>query len=215
MKQKKRFCVSELTDEEKENCPRSKFLKALAKSWKTPDFSYFFMNDGGVAGVGASRVLGVIQFDVAENKYFGWKWSLLNSIHIRSIGVADSQRGVGCFSTICATMLAVASDTGVFLEGVAKPFQYDIPELRSSEDCLAFIEDDKKGWDTLKRSKETDKRAILLKQKYLEFGFCSFDGSGYSASDKFWKKKCSFGFLGRQPVGEQEQHYFAKHLCCC
>lgn len=215
MKQKRKFCVSELTDEEKENCPRSKFLKALAKSWRTPDYCYFFMNDGGMGGVGASRVLGVVHLDVVENKYFGLKWSLLNSVHIRSVGVADSSRGLGCFSSICSMLIAVARDTGVFLDGVAKPFSYAIPELRNSEECLSFLESEKRGWDTLKRSKETDKRAILLKQKYLELGFCSFDGAGYSASDKFWKKKCSFGFLGREPVGEEEQHYFAKHLCCC
>lgn len=214
MKQKEKFCVSELTEEEKEYCPRSRFLKALGRAWKSPDLKWFFMNDGMMTGVGASRVLGVIQLDVAENKYFGWKWSLLNTVHIRSIGVADSQRGVGCFSTMCATMLAVASDTGVFLEGVAKPFQYDIPELHNSEECLEFLENEKRGWDTLKRSKATDERAILLKQKYVELGFCSFDGAGYSASDKFWKKKCSFGFLGREPDGEREKEYFRKHLCC-
>lgn len=213
-KKKERKERIEITEEMWRASPRAKFLNTMARTFSTPDHCHFFYTNQGDRFVEEPEVLAVIYADWAVNRHFGENWSRLNAVHIRSIGVANEMRGIGIFNSICSLLIRFAEETGCFLHFTAKPFAYDIGKLKNTADCREFIANEYKQTDVMRRSKETDERAIELKKAYLRNGFCDFSHAGYSCSDPFWKKKCSLGYLGREPEGEKEIAYFAKHLRC-
>jgi hypothetical protein len=194
-----------------EDCPRIRFLESLRKTWKTPNYEdFFFFMDGGLGEDG--YVAAVITLDVLHNHCLGLGYSLRNTIHIRSIGVANHMRGVGFLSAICSVLVAVAEETGVFIYGTAKPFRYDVPEIRTAEEGLAFLERRNSEWESLKTDKKGKAEAVLLLKKYVSYGFQLYDSAGLPFHDRFWKKN-SFGFASSVLDTEGIGDYFDRHLC--
>lgn len=213
-KKKERKERVEITEEMWNASPRARFLNTMARTFQTPDHRYFFYTNQGDRLVEEPEVLAVLYCDWAVNRHFGENWSRLNAVHIRSIGVQNEMRGMGIFNSICSLLISFAEETGCFLHFTAKPFAYDIGKLRNTEDCYEFIQNEYKQSDTMRRSKETDQRGLELKKAYLRNGFCDFTHAGYGSSDPYWTKRCSLGYLGREPQGEKETAYFARHLRC-
>jgi hypothetical protein len=196
-----------------ENSARVRFLESLKTIWKTPNYEdFFFFMDGGYMGDG--YVAAVITLDVLHNHRLGLRYSVRNTVHIRSIGVANHMRGVGFLCAICNVLLAVAEEAGVFIYGTAKPFRYDVPEIRTPEEGLAFLERRNEDWEPLGTNKKRKAEAVLLRQKYVSYGFQCYDSAGLPCDDRFWKKN-SFGFASSLLDTEGTGDYFCRHLCKC
>lgn len=196
-----------------EDCARFRFMRHLQKIWTTPNYQdFFFFMDGRFPFDG--YVAAVITLDVMHNHQLGLGYSLRNTVHIRSIGVANHMRGVGYLEAICNVLLSVAEDAGVFIYGTAKPFRYDVPEIRTADDGLAFLEQRSRDWIPMSTDRKRKAEATALRQKYVSYGFQCYDSAGFPCEDRFWKKN-SFGFasssLAREGVGD----YFERHLCSC
>lgn len=196
-----------------EDCARMRFLSSLQKIWKTPNYEdFFFFMDGGLVFDG--YVAAVISLDVMHNHCLGLGYSIRNTVHIRSIGVANHMRGVGFLGAICNVLLAVAEESGVFIYGTAKPFRYEVPEIRTPEEGLAFLDRRSRDWEPMSTNKKRKAEAVALRQKYVSYGFQCYDSAGFPCEDRFWKRN-SFGFasslLAREGVGD----YFDRHLCSC
>ncbi len=196
-----------------EDCARKRFLESLQRIWSTPNYEdFFFFMDGGVMFDG--YVAAVITLDVLHNHRLGLGYSLRNTIHIRSIGVANHMRGLGFLGAICNVLLAVAEESGVFIYGTAKPFRYDVPEIRTPEEGLAFLERRNSDWEPLGSDKKGKAAAMMLRQKYVSYGFDCYDSAGLPCDDRFWKRN-SFGFASSLLNVEGVGDYFDRHLCRC
>ena len=196
-----------------EDCARVRFLQSLKGIWGTPNYEdFFFLMDGGMLFDG--YVAAVITLDVMHNHCWGLGYSLRNTIHIRSIGVANHMRGVGFLGSICNVLLATAEEAGVFIYGTAKPFRYDVPEIRSSEEGLAFLERRNEDWESMRTNKKMKAEAMTLRQKYVSYGFQCYDSAGFPCCDRFWKRN-SFGYASTLLDKEGTGDYFDRHLSGC
>ncbi len=196
-----------------ESCARVRFLESLEGIWKTPNYEdFFFFMDGGLLFDG--YVAAVITLDVMHNHCLGLAYSHRNTVHIRSIGVANHMRGLGFLGSICSVLLATAEEAGVFIYGTAKPFRYDVPEIRCPEDGLAFLERRNDQWESLKTDKKMKIEAMNLRQKYVGYGFQCYDSAGFPCCDGFWKRN-SFGYASTMLDKEGTGDYFHRHLSGC
>ena len=195
-----------------ENTGRYKFLEYLGVVCPTPNWQdFFWYYEDRLAG--NSRVVWVINIDFMHNQQLGLKWSHDNTVHIRSLGVANDERGVGFLSCLCSLLIRVAEESGVFLYGTARPFRYDIPRIETTDQALAFIEKRDNDWWSEKENKDYKKKAASLRDAYLKNGFCRYDSSGFSCGNKFWKTN-SFGYLSSNLDISGVEDYFANHLSC-
>jgi hypothetical protein len=195
------------------DCPRMSFLRALQKIWSTPNYEdFFFQIDGDMMFDG--YVAAVVTLDVMHNHRLGLGYSLRNTVHIRSIGVANHMRGVGFLEAICNVLISVAEDSGVFIFGTAKPFRYEVPEIRTADEGLAFLERRGEEWEPMRTDKKRKAEARTLRDKYVAYGFQCYDSAGFPCEDRFWKRN-SFGFASSVLDREASGDYFERHLCSC
>ena len=211
-KKKKREKKSKPDYSDFENTGRYKFLEHLGVICPTPNYQDFFWyyEDRVLQDY---RVVGIINIDWMHNHQLGLKWSHDNTVHIRSLGVANDDRGVGFFSCLCALLIRVAEESGVFIYGTARPFRYDIPRIETPDDGLAFLKKRDSEWFSEKESKDYKEKASDLRNAYLKHGFCGYDSSGFACGNKFWKTN-SFGYLSSNLDLSGVEEYFSNHLTC-
>ena len=195
-----------------EDCPRYRFLEELRVLCPTPDYKNFFWFYDDIL-LNDSRVVGIFTIDWLHNHQLGLEFSFKNTVHIRSLGVANDDRGIGYFSCLCSILISIAQRTGVFIHGVANPFRYDIPRIENQEEALKFLEDRDNNWYSEKLAKDYKEKSMDLQLQYVKNGFCSYDSSGYEFRNKFFKKT-SFGFLGEGSDLMGKEDYFNAHLSC-
>jgi hypothetical protein len=100
--------------------------------------------------------------------------SVLHTRHLRCISTRQDLRGVGLWSTVLTKMIELADLHGVFLHAISYPFQMEMPPVSSSEDFLAFIDNEDDYFIPLTSWKKQKKASKDLLKKYLEIGFCRF-----------------------------------------
>jgi hypothetical protein len=188
--------------EEYEGYPRYKFLESLRKSelfWSDDWECWYLLTDNWIDPAnGMERMVGaVVVLDVGHISGVSDKSLNENTVHIRSIAVADDVKGVGLLGLICSTLIRAAEDNGVFLWGVARSFECRIPSLFCMDDIQAWRESGEysrsfsygASWN---RAKENTKR---LMRAYLSHGFRRFDLDGHRFQNKFFKD-FGFGYCG-------------------
>lgn len=195
-----------------EDCARVKFCEALRVVMPTPNYEdYFFWHEDRM--LDDDHCVGVISLDCMHNHQLGLDWSLKNTVHIRSLGVANDDRGIGYFNCLCSLLIRIAEENNVFLFGTAVNFRYEIPRIETPEQGLEFLEWRDKQWYSMKTDKTMKQKSLVLKDAYLRNGFCSYDASGYAHGDKFFKKT-SFGYLSSGADLDGVGDYFDHHLKC-
>ena len=108
--------------------------------------------------------------------------SILHTRHLRCISMMQDLRGVGLWSTVLTKMIQLADLHGVFLHAISYPFQMEMPPVSSSEDFLAFIQDEDEYFIPITSWKKQKKAGKDLLKKYLDAGFCRFrypSGNGF------------------------------------
>ena len=183
-----------------EQYPRYRFLDSLRMSglfWSNDWQCWYLLTDNWVdAANGRERMVGaVVSLDTEIISGISHRSITENTVHIRSIAVADDAKGVGLLGLICSALIRAAEDNGVFLWGVARSFECAIPNMFCMDDIVAWQES---GWylksfsygSSWNRAKEKTKRLI---KSYLSNGFCKFDLRDHHFENKFFRD-CGFGY---------------------
>lgn len=196
-----------------EESARYKFLESLSVVMPTPNHEDFFFVFDDVFKT-EKKAVGVVTIDVMHNHQLGLEWSIYNAVHIRSLGVANDERGIGYFSCLCSLLIRVAEEAGVFLYGTALPFRYDIPTIVDKDGIEEFLKKRDSSWYSMKTDKKIKQQSLELRKAYLRNGFCAYDSSGFAGNDRFFKKT-GFGYLSTKTNVNGLQGYFDRHLSCC
>jgi len=214
--------ASKMTEkEEKEYCEKisktnsGKFLLSLYSDglfWTDDLKSFYLIRDEIDCDGGQYRVVvGLVNLEIVPNSYLRSNEWIFNAVHIHSIVVADEYRGAGTLGCICSLLIRAADENGVFLFGHARPFYAELPKLKSSVDIEAWKPNAVSAHTTsLAREKKESKNLL---RKYLEYGFCRFDGHGIKMANRFWKER-SFGYLGSGISDSEIGRFVIKHLAC-
>lgn len=197
----------------RENSPAAKFFDYLSSIMKTPDGRHFALVMDDVYGLHLPYVAALVELDCIHNHCLGLIWSYWNSIHIRSITVCNEYRNCGFLGSVCAMLIGAADYAGVFLNGTAKPFKYDLPVISNGEDLVRFIEGEKDIVDSFRVDDRKKREAEGLRDLYLKYGFCKYDSAGYCFENEYWRKT-GIGYLGSGTNIDGVADYFSRHLKC-
>lgn len=203
-----------------EQYPRYRFLDSLRRSdlfWSNDWESWYLLTDNWVdMENGRDQMVGaVVALDTQGISGISDKSINENTVHIRSIAVADDAKGVGLLGLICSALIRAAEDNGVFLWGVARSFECVIPNMFCMEDIVAWQESGEylrsfsygSSWN---RAKEKTRR---LMRAYLSNGFCNFDLRGNCFQNKFFRH-CGFGYSSSGLNDTALVNELAKRLKC-
>lgn len=185
--------------------PTVKALEKLGEWWPSPDGMNFAVYEGN-----EEFLLGHVQCCITTNSYLGRELSEKYTLHIQQIIVCDDLRGCGILAVICKRLIDVAEEAGVFVGGTARNFNGCLPQIRTREGYLRFLE---MGFGGYKRRREESRASKSLLQKYVEYGFCRYDGTGYPMNDRRWKKLC-FGYTSSRLEDKKVAQFLQSHLLC-
>ena len=200
----------------RKNWPSIKFREYLLKDkiWWTNNWEEFYllqeMKDYE-AGEYKSYVTAAVGIEYLTNPYLDLMTVQKHFLHINYITVRTDWRGLGALNTISQLLIRGAEDTGIVLLGHARPFNIDLPEITNQEQALHWQENNKSSHNlSLKKDKANAKKLL---PKYLEYGFCKYDGHGIRFSNRWWKKMC-FGYSSSKINDYEVNKYIQEHMYC-
>ena len=189
-----------------ESYPSFMALEYLNQYWPTPDGENFCVYESG-----SEFLIGHVKIGICWNSYLPKSTCERYSLHIKQVVVNDSLRGCGVLAVICKRLIDAAESAGIFIGGVARNFCSSLPEIRNGSEYENYLRSNVSGY--LSKKREEFKKSKSLLKKYLEYGFCRFDGAGFKMDDRRWKKYC-FGFRG-SGLEEVEMNDFLDHHLLC
>jgi len=147
-----------------------------------------------------------------ENTYLPYKDWVREALEIEWLCICDTFRGTGHLAVVCQRIIDAAEETGIFVYGYARNFQINMPELDNKTDIGKWISEgsNTRIENSLKKNRQ---RSKTLYQKYLEYGFCSFDGTGMDIGDR-WFKKLAFGYKSTKLKSGIVSDFVDHHIKC-
>ena len=198
-------------DEQRLEYPSFKMLDSLVQTRRmwTHDGQHFFllMDTGG----GDQEVAACVKLDVIGISYLPQKVVEKNTIHIRWVCTRNDWRQCGMLSVVMKFLIDAAEEYGVFLHLHSRPFDLELPQLSNQDQAIEWLEN---SYGSHNPSLKKDKaNAKLLKKKYIEMGFCRFDGVGLSFGNRYWKRMC-LGYRSSKIDDLLLNRYLDCHLNC-
>jgi len=202
------------------NTSRYKCLASLSDSqmfW-TDDWRQWYLLTDNFFGKenGHEQVVGaVITLDVEPIHGAKDKTVEENTVHIRSIAVADEAKGVGLFGLICSSLIRAAEENGVFIWGTARYFECSIPQMFSSDDIVHWRESKlfEESFSYGRSWRKTVENTKRLHRTYLDYGFCRFEIGKERFQNKFFSDY-GFGYCSCVLRDDELRGVLERKLAC-
>lgn len=163
------------------------------------------------AGEYINHVTAALRVEYTPNTYLDTEIVKQHVVHLNYICIRNEWRGVGALRTVCTKLIQAAEDTNVVLVGHARPFYIDLPELTNQDDVKQWERDCTSSHNkSLKQDKINAKKLL---PKYLDYGFCKYDGTGVRFGNRWWKRMC-FAYKGSNIQDRDINKFYDNHLLC-
>jgi len=196
--------------------PSYRFLVGLHDNgflWTPNMQDYFLLREDWETNPSESETicLAYLRLNIVGNTWICFEEWKKYAVHIQCLCTQDDFRGVGVYSLLLSMLLRQADESGVFIYGHSRPFHISLPRLRNQEEASQWLrQGDGQHEPSLKKDKM---QAKALLKKYLQYGFCRFDGTGVRCANRFWKKM-HFGYRGASIESESVSRFLDEHLIC-
>ena len=181
----------------------------------TPDDQHFFMlyETFNYETIEKERMCSAcVKFSVTPNTYIQYDEWKKYVLHIDWLTANTELRGTGTLSVLSHFIQEAAEETGVAVLAHARPFSIDLPRIVNYKEVDAWLDTHTSGPISHSLKKEK-KLAKGLYKKYLEYGFCSYDGTGMGFRNRFWKET-SFGYRSSKLKESVVSRFLDEHLFC-
>ena len=181
----------------------------------TPDNLHFFMlqESFNYEKIVRERICtACVKFSTTPNTYIPYSEWKKYVVHIDWLTANSELRGTGTLSVLSKFIQEAAEETGVVVLAHARPFSIELPTMVNHKEVEYWLENHTSSVMSHSLKKEK-KLAKGLYKKYLEYGFCNYDGTGMGYSNRFWKET-SFGYRSSKLKDSEVSRFIDKHLHC-
>ena len=159
-------------------------------------------------------IWGLARFDMAVLPPLGQLAAQSHTRHLWQISTREDMRGRGFFNIAMEKIVEVAEEAGIFLHGISSPFILKWPDIKTGEDFLWFLDNERRFFADQKGWKETKNKSRKLLKKYQEFGFCKFrypSGNGFKR--RWMRNHAGFGYMS-STCDEEVRQTLEQYLTC-
>jgi hypothetical protein len=170
-----------LDDRAFERTPVYKFNLLASSFFKTPNDQHFFWYDKF-----SRSCSGVLEFRPSKLSFVPEELCRYNVIHLVSIFLHQKNKRFGLFRCAMEILKDISNQSGCGIVFCARSFKMKMPNIRTTDDGLKFLENYDKYFGYIKNKQEEWDKSQLLLSSYLKFGFCRFKFSADDLDNDKW-----------------------------